>query len=200
MIHIYKEGKKESPIFVLLHGTGGDENDLIPLAQVLDPNATILSIRGEVYENGMNRFFKRKAEGVYDVEDLHQRGENLYNFIVKMSQEKDFDLEKVAYIGFSNGSNIAINMLLREDSSIKRALLFAPMYPVDISENHKDMTDYSVYLSMGKNDPIARMDDSQEVIKLFQDRKAQVEEFWVNGHELNQATVVKAQEWLAKNF
>lgn len=198
MKHIFKQGKENSPVFILLHGTGGDEYNLLSLGEALDPNASMLSIRGDVAENGMLRFFKRQAEGLYDVEDLNKRGEALHNFIVEASREYNFNLDDAIFVGFSNGSNIAINILLREDSQINKGALFAPMYPVDLSNNYKDMKDVSVYLSMGKNDPIVPLADSENVINIFKERQADVTQFWVNSHELNAATVIKAKKWVSQ--
>ena len=198
MKHIFKQGKENSPVFILLHGTGGDEYNLLSLGEALDSNASMLSIRGDVNENGMLRFFKRQGEGLYDVEDLNQRGEALHNFIIEASQEYNFNLDDAIFVGFSNGSNIAMNILLREDSLINKGALFAPMYPVDLSNNHKDMKDVSVYLSMGKNDPIVPLADSENVVNIFKERHANITQFWVNSHELNAATVIEAKKWVSQ--
>src|SRR5699024_9322945 len=85
MEHLFREGKTNHPVFIMLHGTGGNETNLLPLGEILDPEAAVLAIRGDVVENGMLRYFKRKEEGVYDVEDLNQRGEALHQFIVESS-------------------------------------------------------------------------------------------------------------------
>lgn len=149
MEHIYRPGKDNAPTLILLHGTGGDETDLIPLGTALNPNYNLLSIRGEVNENGMNRYFKRLAEGVYDDEDLEYRGQRLLGFIYEAAEQYQFDLKRTALVGFSNGSNIAINLMLRDKAPFKKALLFAPLYPIDASTS-KDMSDVDVLLSMGK--------------------------------------------------
>lgn len=196
MEHIFKEGQANHPVFILLHGTGGDEKNLLPLGELLDPDAAILSIRGEVSENGMLRFFKRQGEGLYDLEDLEMRGKDLLDFVVSSSEKYNFNLEDAIFVGFSNGSNIAINMLLREDSKVTKGALFAPMYPVDLSDNKKNMEDIQVYLSMGKRDPIVSVNDSENVINLFKERGASVDTFWVGSHELTAETVMQARVWL----
>lgn len=198
MEHIFREGKANHPVFIMLHGTGGNETNLLPLGEILDPEAAILAIRGDVVENGMLRYFKRKEEGVYDVEDLNQRGEALHQFIVDSSKEYNFNLDDAVFVGFSNGSNIAMNILLRDDSQVNKGALFAPMYPVDLSHNTKDMKDVSVYLSMGENDPIVSLNDSKNVIDIFEARGADVTTFWVNSHELNGETAMQAKLWLNK--
>ena len=197
MEHIYKEKKKGNPVFVLLHGTGGTENDLIPLAELLNSEYNILSVRGNVQENGMNRYFKRHGEGQYDWEDLDFRGNELYAFIEEKAKEHDFVLEDVIFVGFSNGSNIAINLMLRAEDKFKKAMLFAPLYPADIEEK-QDFSAAQVFLSLGKGDPIVPESESERVIKLFEDRGADVSTVWVNGHSLTQDAAQEAKAWLDK--
>lgn len=196
MLHIFKEGKKGSPVFVVLHGTGGTEHDLIPLAEMLNDDYSILSIRGNVQEGGMNRYFKRHGEGQYDMEDLELRGKELFDFIKESAEKYDFKTEDAIPIGFSNGSNIAINMMLRDEADFKKALLFAPLYPVDLSDNNKDMSDVKVFLSLGKGDPIVPEAESEKVVEIYKERGADVKYSWVNGHSLPQEVVVEAREWL----
>ncbi|MEJ7542192.1 methylhydroquinone degradation carboxylesterase MhqD [Staphylococcus intermedius] len=195
MKHIFKQGEPSKPTFVFLHGTGGDENDLIPLAEILDPTYNVLGVRGNVSENGMNRFFKRHGEGQYDVEDLKFRTTELHEFLESAADQYNFDLDKVVLVGFSNGSNIAISLMLNENMPYKKGLLFAPLYPLDVPED-LDLSGKSVYLSMGKNDPIVPVEASEYVRAIFKDRGAEVTEYWVNSHELNQATVLVAKETL----
>lgn len=195
MHYIYKENKKGAPVFVLLHGTGGTETDLVSLAELLNPEYNILGIRGNVQENGMNRYFKRHGEGQYDWKDLEFRGNELYEFIVEKSKEHNFALEDTVLVGFSNGSNIAIQMMLTHPSSFKKAALFAPLYPADVVEK-QDFSTTDVFLSLGKGDPIVPELESTRVIQLFEDRGAQVTTAWVNGHSLTQEVAVKAKEWL----
>ena len=198
MLHIFKEGKKGGPVFVLLHGTGGKEHDLIPLAEMLNSDYSILSIRGNVQEGGMNRYFKRHGEGQYDMEDLEFRGKELLNFIKESADKYDFNTEDAIPVGFSNGSNIAINIMLREESDIKKALLFAPLYPVDLSGNNKDLSGAEVFLSLGKGDPIVPEDESEKVVEIFKERGADVRHTWVNGHSLPQEVAMEARDWLNK--
>lgn len=197
MEHIYNEKKKGAPVFVLLHGTGGTENDLIPLAELLNPEYNVLGIRGNVQENGMNRYFKRHGEGQYDWEDLEFRGNELYEFIVEKSKEHDFKLEDVVFVGFSNGSNIAIQMMLQQPDTFKKAALFAPLYPADVEEV-QDFSDAEVFLSLGKGDPIVPESESERVISLFKERGADVTTVWVNGHSLTQDAATEAKNWLNK--
>ncbi len=195
--YIFNEGKAGKPVFILLHGTGGDETNLMPIAQVFDPEATVLSIRGNVSENGMNRYFKRHGEGHYDVEDLHARGKDLSEFIQKKAEEYNFALNDTILVGFSNGSNIGINMLLHADSPFTKAMLYAPMYPVEISEE-LTLDDAKIFLSMGENDPIVPREESERVIDIFATRGAEVDKVWVNSHEINENNIIAGKQWLAK--
>lgn len=200
MEHIYMENKKGAPVFVLLHGIQvAQKNDLIGLGELLNPEYNILSVRGNVQENGMNRFFKRHGEGKYDWEDLKFRGTELYDFIVEKSQEHDFKLEDVIFVGFSNGSNIAIQLMLEYPESFKKAALFAPLYPADV-EKTQDFSDMDVFLSLGKGDPIVPESESERVINLFKDRGADVTTAWVNGHNLTQEVALEARNWLNESI
>lgn len=196
MKHIFKQGEQGKPVFLLLHGTGGDERDLLPLAEMLDPSYNVLSVKGEISENGMARYFKRRAEGDYDLEDLEYRGQELYDFIKESSKEYEFNLEDVIPVGFSNGSNMAINLILRESTPFQKALLFAPLYPLDLQDNQKDLSNFKVFLSMGKQDPIVTQEQSERVIEIFKERSAEVHETWVNSHEITQEAVLAAKEIL----
>ncbi|MGD6768168.1 methylhydroquinone degradation carboxylesterase MhqD [Mammaliicoccus lentus] len=196
MKHIFKQGEQGKPVFLLLHGTGGDERDLLPLAEMLDPSYNVLSVKGEISENSMARYFKRRAEGDYDLEDLEYRGQELYDFIKESSKEYEFNLEDVIPVGFSNGSNMAINLILRESTPFQKALLFAPLYPLDLQDNQKDLSNFKVFLSMGKQDPIVTQEQSERVIEIFKERGAEVHETWVNSHEITQEAVLAAKEIL----
>ena len=124
-----KERKKSTMTLLLLHGTGGNENDLIPVGQLLSSNASLLSPRGKVLENGMPRFFRRLSEGIFDLEDLKFRTQELAKFVKDASIIYSFDLNKTIAIGFSNGANIAASLLLSHPETIKGAILFRAMIP-----------------------------------------------------------------------
>ena len=132
-VHRYLPGKNaDSRILLLLHGTGGDENDLIPLGQELDPNAALLSPRGRVSENGAPRFFRRFAEGVFDEEDVLRRANELADFVAAAAAEYAFAPERVIAVGYSNGANIAAAMLLLRPEALEAAILFRAMVPLRI--------------------------------------------------------------------
>lgn len=196
MEYIYKPGKEGQPIFITLHGTGGDEYNLIPVAEALNFEYGVIGIRGTVNENGMNRYFKRTAEGIYDLADLEVRGQELLVFIEELGEKYNFSMEDVILLGFSNGSNIAINMLLRKNNLFKQAMLLAPMYPVELDKVY-DLKDVRIFLSMGESDPIVPLFESQRVIEIFNERNASIEGIWVKSHEINPHVISAGRQWLA---
>src|SRR5262249_19920285 len=142
---------------LLLHGTGGDENDLIQLGQLLAPDAGLLSPRGTVLENGAPRFFRRLAEGVFDLDDLHARTKDLIGFSSAAAEECGLDAGQLIAVGFSNAANIAGSVLLTEPDVLAEAILFRPMVPF-VPERPLNLTDKRVFIGAGRNDPIVPAD------------------------------------------
>src|ERR1700745_353972 len=128
-IHEFVPGKSERTLF-LLHGTGGNERDLIPLGRERDPTAALLSPRGKALEDGMPRFFRRLAEGVFDLEDLQKRTHELADFITSAVQHYKIDIKRIVAVGSSNGANIAASMLLLRPQDLSAAVLFRTMVPL----------------------------------------------------------------------
>jgi phospholipase/carboxylesterase len=198
--HIFKQGKKELPILLLLHGTGGDERDLLPLAEMIAPEASVLSVKGNVDENGMHRFFARLREGVFDEEDLLYRTKELHQFIEKSAKDYEFDRDNVVALGYSNGANIAASMMYHIKKSLKGAILFHAMVPrrgVELP----DLDGIPVFIGAGKSDPLIPMDETKVLVENLKDAHSPVTEFWTNGgHELRREEVDEATRWFEKNF
>ncbi|MFB1097365.1 alpha/beta hydrolase [Terribacillus sp. JSM ZJ617] len=196
MKHFYHKGKDSTkPTFLLLHGTGGNELDLLPLAGRIDGDASVLSVRGNVLENGMPRFFRRLAEGIFDVEDLVYRTEELNKFLDEAAAEYDFDRDNVIAIGYSNGANIAASLLFHYQNSLKGAILHHPMVPRRGIEL-PDLTGKKVFITAGTNDPICPPAESTELVKLLEEAHADVQLHWENnGHQLTNTEVEAAREW-----
>jgi phospholipase/carboxylesterase len=141
--------RKAFTTFLLLHGTGGNEEDLIPLAYELDKRAAILSPRGKVLENGTTpRFFRRLAEGVFDLEDLKFRTNELAEFVVDASKTYNFDLQHVIAVGYSNGANIAASMLLLRPETLSSAILFRAMVPL-VPQTLPVLSNKLIFMSSG---------------------------------------------------
>ncbi|WP_078428367.1 alpha/beta hydrolase [Alkalihalobacterium alkalinitrilicum] len=196
MKHIFQQGKDRlKPTLLLLHGTGGNEQDLLPLATIIDEQASILSVRGNVLENGMPRFFRRLAEGIFDEEDLVFRTKELNEFLDEAAEKYDFDRENIIAIGYSNGANIAASLLFHYKNALKAAILHHPMVPrrgIDLP----DLTGKLVFIAAGTNDPICAPAESEELKSLLEKAKAKVELYWDNrGHQLTREEVEAAARW-----
>jgi phospholipase/carboxylesterase len=187
----------KSLTLLLLHGTGGNENDLIPIAEMLKiMNASILSPRGQVLENGMPRFFRRLAEGVFDIEDLKFRTNELADFVLEASKMYDFDLNRTMAIGYSNGANIAASMLLLRPKILSSFILFRPMIPL-VPDTLPDLSSKHVLISAGLHDPIVQRYQTEDLLDLLKKVGAKVSIQWQNsGHELTQRDVKAAREWM----
>ncbi|MFD2680390.1 alpha/beta hydrolase [Bacillus seohaeanensis] len=196
MKHIFQKGKDASkPTLLLLHGTGGTEQDLLPLASKIDEEASILSVRGNVSENGMPRFFRRLAEGVFDEEDLVFRTNELNEFLDEAAEKYHFDRQNIVAVGYSNGANIAASLLFHYENSLKGAILHHPMVPRRGIEL-PDLTGTSVFIGAGTNDPICPSSESTELQALLEKANANVQIHWENrGHQLTFDEVEAAAKW-----
>lgn len=196
MKHIFIKGNDtHKPTFLMLHGTGGDESDLLPLAGKIDEDAAVLSVRGQISENGMRRFFRRLAEGVFDEEDLIYRTKELNEFLDWASEEYGFDRYNIVAIGYSNGANIAASLLFHYKDALKGAILHHPMVPRRNMEL-PDLSGKDVFMTAGKNDPICSPEESMELQSLLEDANANVDMHWENsGHQLTLQEVEEARKW-----
>ena len=183
---------------LLLHGTGGNEQDLIPLGRELYPRAAILSPRGKVLESGMPRFFRRLAEGVFDIEDLKFRTQELADFVRKASKVYKFDLRYIISIGYSNGANIASSLLLIHPEIITSAVLFRAMVPF-IPEKVPNLTGKNIFIGAGQYDPIVPRKQTETLFGFFEKAGANVVlHFEENsGHELGYDEISAAKDWLS---
>ncbi|KKK38138.1 carboxylesterase [Mesobacillus campisalis] len=196
MKHIFEKGKNPSkPTLLLLHGTGGNELDLLPLAGRIDDEASVLSVRGNVLENGMPRFFRRLAEGVFDEEDLIFRTKELNDFLDESARKYDFNRNNIVAIGYSNGANIAASLLFHYQNALKAAILHHPMMPRKGIEL-PDLTGKSVFIGAGTNDPICSPLESNDLQSMLAKANAKVEIHWENkGHQLTASEVEAAAKW-----
>jgi predicted esterase len=196
-IHQFVPAKSESlPTLLLLHGTGGDENDLLPLGQTLAPGAALLSPRGKVLENGMPRFFRRLAMGVFDEKDLRFRTQELAEFVRAAAGQYGFDLGNVVAVGYSNGANIAGSMLLLYPQALRAAVLLSPMLPLK-PEQLPDLKSVDVFVAAGRVDPIVAPKNTKQLVSLLEQAGADVTEHWhQGGHELTESVIEAAHRWL----
>ena len=183
---------------MLLHGTGGNERDLIPLGRELDPNAAFLSPRGKVLENGMPRFFRRLAEGVFDLEDLKYRTNELANFVAAAGEHYGFATDQLVAVGYSNGANIGASMLLFRPEILGAAILFRAMVPL-VPDRLPDLSSVRVWIGAGDQDPIIPASEPQRLVELLRRAGADVTiRFAKAGHGLTNDDLEAARHWLGE--
>jgi phospholipase/carboxylesterase len=195
-IHRYEPG--EEPPILLLHGTGGDETDLLPLGHLVAAGRALISPRGKVLENGMPRFFRRLAEGVFDEEDVARRTHELADFIEEVKAA--YGLPTPVALGFSNGANIAAAMLLLRPEALAGATLLRPMLPFRESPS-ANLAGKPILILSGAMDPIANAAHASGLVTLLEKAGANVESKIVPvGHGLSQTDVTSMKTWLQAKF
>ncbi|MEX2262503.1 MAG: alpha/beta hydrolase [Bryobacteraceae bacterium] len=196
-IHRFIAAAEDGPsvTLLLLHGTGGNEHDLLPLGQTLLPGAALLSPRGKVLENGMPRFFRRIAEGVFDVEDLKARTHELAAFIAAARREYRLTGKMIA-IGYSNGANIAASLMLLHPGLLAGGILLRAMTPF-VPEEPPVLQGTRVLLAAGQRDHVVPVDQTRQLAEILEQAGAEVLLHWHDGgHELAQDDMIAAQHWL----
>jgi phospholipase/carboxylesterase len=192
-LHRFVDGDRERPL-LLLHGTGGDEEDLVPLGERLAPGAALLSPRGKVSENGANRFFRRLAEGVFDLDDLRARTKELAGFVTEA--RRAYGLGAPLALGYSNGANIAASLLLAQPDVLRGAILLRAMVPFEPSVV-PDLSGKPVLILSGAMDPIVPTANAERLAALLTQAGAAVtHRVLPMGHGLGQGDLVEAARWL----
>ena len=187
----------EAPTLLLLHGTGGNENDLLPIGSMLDERAALLSPRGKVLEHGMPRFFRRLAEGVFDHEDLMRRTHELAGFVQRSVDEYDIDQRRLFAVGFSNGANIAASLLLAYPRLLAGAVLLRAMVPFE-PDSAPDLSGIPVYLAAGRSDQMIPPENTERLAQVLREAGADVTLDWQSGgHGIGPDEVQAARKWLA---
>jgi predicted esterase len=196
-IHVYEPATSpDKPTLLLLHGTGGDEHDLLPLGRALIPGSGLVSPRGKVLERGMPRFFRRLAEGVFDLDDLRARSADLAEFVTRAAAHYAFDPSRVIAAGFSNGANIAAALLLLHPQILHGAVLFSPMVPI-VPDPLPDLRGVKIFMNGGRQDPMVDPTNTQQLARLLEQSGAEVTLRWTNGgHALTDDDVEAAAEWI----
>jgi phospholipase/carboxylesterase len=196
-IHRWIPGTDPGRTLLLLHGTGGNEDSLMSLGRTLAPNAGLLGVRGKVLENGMPRFFRRLAEGVFDEADLARRTAELIDFLPAAAAQYGFVPASLVAVGYSNGANIAASVLLTAPGTLPRAILLRAMVPFTPATPLAPAP-AAVLIAAGRHDPIVPRDQPETLAGLLRAAGAEVEVHWEDvGHELTQADVQTALVWLA---
>src|SRR5688572_15618356 len=193
---------QESPprhVLLLLHGTGGNEDDMIPLGRDLDPAAAILSLRGNVLENGMPRFFRRLAEGVFDEEDVIRRANELADFVGLAAIKYNFDPQFLVAVGYSNGANVAAAVLLLRPGVLTRAILFRAMVPLTPT-SQPTLAATRILICSGEHDPIVPVENAERLAAMLREGGAAVTlRLEDAGHQLVFAEIADAKKWLRES-
>ncbi len=186
-----------SPTLLLLHGTGGNEDDLLELGRSLAPGANLLSPRGKILENGMPRFFRRFTEGVFDEVDLIFRTHELADFVAAAATAYGFSTESLTAVGYSNGANIAASLLLLHPGLLSRAVLLRAMVPL-VPEKLPSLDGTKVFLASGTGDPILPIENARRLAGMLRMARAEVDFHEIQaGHQLTSAELHDARAWLA---
>lgn len=187
-----------APTLLLLHGTGGNENDLFELGRSLAPGANLLSPRGKILENGMPRFFRRLAEGVFDEEDLIFRTHELADFTAAAADHYGFSRSSLDAVGYSNGANIAASLMLLRPEILNRSVLLRAMVPL-IPETTPDLSGRKVLLASGVHDPILPIGNARQLAAMLRNAGAEVTHSEIDaGHQLTSGELTAARNWLAQ--
>ncbi|MDW8426636.1 MAG: alpha/beta hydrolase [Meiothermus sp.] len=198
-IHRFEPGASASTL-LLLHGTGGNEHDLVPLAAQLAPGANLLSPRGRVLENGAPRFFRRLAMGVFDETDLKAQAADLARFVRDAAQRYGLDAQRVYALGYSNGANMAAALMLLYPEVLAGAVLLRPMLPLEV-EPLPDLSGKAAFLAAGTHDPWSPTARVQALADYLKKAGAEVQLRWqAGGHPLYAEELAAAQEWLAAHL
>ena len=220
--HLFRPGAADAPVLVMLHGTGGNEREISGLAAALNPNAAVLAPRGRVQENGLNRWFRRVSEGVFDTADVARRADDLAGFLVWAWDHYALGKRPLVAVGFSNGANIALATALLHPAVLPRVIAFSGMHPLDRvpAGSHSaagsagastvaaggaldarlavsDLTASAVLLVNGRSDPMAPLASVQKLATLLHERGARVRQHLRPGtHGITQADIAVAASWL----
>lgn len=195
MEHIFQKGTNDQkPTFLMLHGLGGTERDLIPLAKKLQPEASVLSVRGQVLENEKCMFYKSNEE------DLTFRTEELYQFINEAAEKYRFHRNNIVALGYSNGAAMALSLLFHHADVLKAAILYHPQVPRRDMEL-PDLSDVSIFIGASKNNPFISRNETELLEKMLKDANAHVTLHWENSKQYLSGEIFAAsRSWYENIF
>lgn len=195
--HVYVKGDSDH-VIILLHGTGGNEHDLLTLSNYIDQDATKIGIRGRILESGMPRYFKRLSPGIFDTENLIEETHWLKKTIESLCDQYELNDKKLHVLGYSNGANIASSLNFHYPQLFLTSLLFHPMLPFETFD-YPPLKHQNIFIAAGKNDPIVPHDQTLELASTYQKFGANVEVFWsYSGHQITQASILEAHQFFEK--
>jgi phospholipase/carboxylesterase len=197
--HLYREGAAGHPVLLMLHGTGSNEQDIAALAAELDPAAAVLAPRGRTQENGMLRWFARRGEGVFDVEDVILRAGELAGFIAGAREHYGLGGRMLIAVGFSNGANIALATAMLHPETVDRVIAFSGMYPFGNRAMEGTLSGSEFLVLNGRSDPMAPLSSVTTLVSELQRRGADVGQILRDGgHGIDRSDLEAAVDWLAR--
>jgi phospholipase/carboxylesterase len=195
--HLYQQGSPGSRVLLMLHGTGGNEHEIAGLASELDPDAGVLAPRGQVQEHGMLRWFRRRAEGIFDVDDVIARAGDLAGFIAAAREHYDLDDRPIVAVGFSNGANIALATALLHPQTLDRVIALSGMYPLADRQSPEDLSGSQVLVLNGDHDPMAPLASVNDLMAALKRQGADAEQVLrPGGHGIEHTDLAAARDWL----
>ena len=200
MEYIYRKGDPKHPLYLLFHGTGGNEKDLLGLMDLIDEKASLLSFRGDVNEHGLLRFFKRVRPGVFDEDDLIQRTAAYQEELQALIDQYQTEASHVIALGYSNGANFIGSMLYHNETRIQTCVLLHPMVPYQ-SIKPQNLEGINVCITAGQNDPICPYTESEQLQKDLDEAKAKTHLITTNqGHQISQNELNQMKAWLWAHY
>lgn len=197
--YAFVAGNPQAAPMLLLHGTGGDEHDLLPLGHFLAPEASLLAIRGRINEQGANRYFKHLPGGGFDLDNLSHETDWLVQTVQSLSAKHDLDLNKLIVMGYSNGANVAAAFIRSGQLPLKTGLFFHPMI-LGPTPNPADLTGTKIWLSHGNQDPIVSKSNYEALVAGLNEQHAQVTTYSADqSHNLSENELQAAQQWLSES-
>ena len=197
----YLPGQKQTTnVLFLLHGTGGNHQEMLQVGQQIDQSAHLISVQGNVLEQGMSRFFRRLAEGIYDQIDLARRTEELHMFVSAAIHKHQLEGKQIHLVGYSNGANLAISLALKYPKSVHGLILYRPFYPT-LPQTSPILDQTKVLLLAGQVDPLTTQEQTDLLISALKDYKADVTAHILpTGHQLTEQDIAISQKWLRTKF
>ena len=198
MIHHVIEKGTTKDVMILLHGTGGNERDLLNLSHYISKESTKIGIRGRILESGMPRYFKRLSPGVFDLENLIEETHWLHQTVIELFKKYDLNQHNIHVLGYSNGANIASSLNFHYPSLFKSSILFHPMKPFE-QFDYPILKNQKIWIGAGKNDPIVPQQQTIDLAMIYQKNGAEVEVFWSHsGHQITQEAILEAHQFFNK--
>ena len=195
--HLYRPGSPASPVLLMLHGTGGNEQEITDLAAEIDPDAGVLSPRGQVREHGMLRWFRRRAEGIFDIDDVITRAGDLAGFITAAREHYGLGERRIVAVGFSNGANIALATALLHPQALDRVVALSGMYPLGDRRSPEDLSGSRILVLNGDHDPMAPLASVNDLVAALERQGADVEQVLRSGgHGIEYTDLAAARDWL----